>query len=109
MVAHHYVSAEQAEEAFDALVEMMDEVEAVEKEEATEDENVQAPLEKYQELFKKGALLITDYSSVAFDFAYLKKPVLYYQSTNDYHFNLDESYFDYETMGFGEVCRSEAK
>ena len=29
----------------------------------------------YQELFKKGALLITDYSSVAFDFAYLKKPV----------------------------------
>ncbi len=61
----------------------------------------------YQDLFKKGALLITDYSSVAFDFAYLKKPVLYYQYGEDYHFNLDESYFDYETMGFGEVCESE--
>lgn len=61
----------------------------------------------YQELFKKGALLITDYSSVAFDFAYLKKPVLYYQYGEDYHFNLEESYFDYETMGFGEVCKTE--
>lgn len=61
----------------------------------------------YQELFKKGALLITDYSSVAFDFAYLKKPVLYYQYGEDYHFNLEESYFDYETMGFGEVCQTE--
>lgn len=61
----------------------------------------------YQELFKKGALLITDYSSVAFDFAYLKKPVLYYQYGEDYHFNLEESYFDYDTMGFGEVCENE--
>ena len=43
----------------------------------------------YQDLFKKGALLITDYSSVAFDFAYLKKPVLYYQYGDDYHFNLE--------------------
>lgn len=61
----------------------------------------------YQDLFKKGALLITDYSSVAFDFAYLKKPVLYYQYGEDYHFNLDESYFDYDKMGFGEVCENE--
>lgn len=61
----------------------------------------------YQELFKKGALLITDYSSVSFDFAYLKKPVLYYHYGKDYHFNLEESYFDFETMGFGEVCKSE--
>ena len=61
----------------------------------------------YQELFKKGALLVTDYSSVAFDFAYLKKPILYYHYGEDYHFNLNESYFDYETMGFGEVCKSE--
>ena len=63
--------------------------------------------EKYQKVFNHGSLLITDYSSVAFDFAYLKKPVLYYQYSKDYHFNLQESYFDYETMGFGEVCRNE--
>ncbi len=63
--------------------------------------------EKYQKVFNHGSLLITDYSSVAFDFAYLKKPVLYYHYSEDYHFNLRESYFNYETMGFGEVCRSE--
>lgn len=62
---------------------------------------------KYQELFNNGSLLITDYSSVAFDFAYLKKPVIYYQYTNDYHFDVETGYFKYENMGFGEVCRTE--
>ena len=62
---------------------------------------------KYQELFNNGSLLLTDYSSVAFDFAYLKKPVLYYHYSNDYHFDLNDSYFDYNTMGFGEVVNNE--
>ncbi len=62
---------------------------------------------KYQELFNSGSLTVTDYSSVAFDFAYLYKPVLYYHYSNDYHFNLNDSYFDYETMGFGEVVKNE--
>jgi CDP-glycerol glycerophosphotransferase (TagB/SpsB family)/glycosyltransferase involved in cell wall biosynthesis len=62
---------------------------------------------KYKEFFNHGSLLVTDYSSVAFDFAYLKKPVIYYHYSTDYHFNINESYFDYETMGFGEVCRNE--
>ena len=62
---------------------------------------------KYRELFNKGSLLITDYSSVAFDFSYLKKPVIYYQYNDDYHFDLEDSYFDYETMGFGEVIKNE--
>ena len=61
----------------------------------------------YQTLFNNGSLLITDYSSVAFDFAYLYKPILYYQYGSDYHFDLDDSYFNYESMGFGEVARSE--
>ncbi|WP_143752990.1 CDP-glycerol:glycerophosphate glycerophosphotransferase [Methanobrevibacter gottschalkii] len=62
---------------------------------------------EYQELFNSGSLAVTDYSSIAFDFAYLHKPVIYYHYTNDYHFNLDESYFNYETMGFGEVVKKE--
>ena len=63
--------------------------------------------ETYKKVFNHSSLLITDYSSVAFDFAYLNKPVLYYHYSEDYHFNLKESYFNYETMGFGEVCKSE--
>ena len=58
----------------------------------------------YQELFNTSSLLLTDFSSVAFDFAYLEKPVLYYQ--ND-EYNFTERYFDYETMGFGEVVNNE--
>lgn len=61
--------------------------------------------ESYQELFNKSSLLVTDYSSVAFDFAYLKKPVLYYQYADEY--NYDEGYFDFETMGFGDVINEE--
>jgi CDP-glycerol glycerophosphotransferase (TagB/SpsB family) len=62
---------------------------------------------KYQTLFNNGSLLITDYSSVAFDFAYLYKPVLYYQYGSDYHFDAENSFFDYEEMGFGEISKSE--
>lgn len=58
----------------------------------------------YQEMFKTASLMITDYSSVAFDFAYLKKPVIYYQDGN-YHYG--EGYYDYETMGFGKVIFEE--
>ena len=63
--------------------------------------------DSYHDYFNSSALLITDYSSVAFDFAYLKKPVLYYQYGNDYHFDVDTAYFNYEKDGFGEVARSE--
>ena len=56
-------------------------------------------LSKYQELFKDSDLLVTDYSSIAFDFSYMEKPVIYYQYGDDYNFK--ENYFDYKTMGFG--------
>jgi CDP-glycerol glycerophosphotransferase (TagB/SpsB family) len=60
---------------------------------------------KYQDLFNNSSLMITDYSSLAFDFAYIKKPLLYYQYGDDYHFG--DNFFDYETMGFGEVVNDE--
>lgn len=64
----------------------------------------------YNKLFCESSLLLTDYSSVAFDFAYIKKPVLYYQFDYEEIFNhsglhiYNKGYFDYEKMGFGEVC-----
>ena len=61
----------------------------------------------YQELFKDSDLLITDYSSIAFDFSYMKKPIIYYQHDDDYNFK--EGYFKYKTMGFGEVITDENK
>lgn len=61
--------------------------------------------ESYQDLLNNSSVLITDYSSVFFDFAYLKKPVIYYHPENDeYHY--EGSYFDYETMGFGDVFKT---
>jgi CDP-glycerol glycerophosphotransferase (TagB/SpsB family) len=60
----------------------------------------------YSEEFSKSRLLITDYSSVEFDFAYLRKPIIYFQFDYDEFFNLhtvQKSYFDYEEDGFGPL------
>ena len=63
--------------------------------------------ESYQDLLNDSSVLITDYSSVFFDFAYLKKPVIYYHPENDqYHY--EKSYFDYNTMGFGDIVKTES-
>ena len=57
------------------------------------------------ELLKTGAVLVTDYSSVAFDFAYMKKPVIYFQFDEDVFRSLQykKGYFDYHRDGFGPV------
>jgi len=61
---------------------------------------------KYSEIFNNSALIVTDYSSVAFDFAYLRKPVIYTQFDKEEFFDkhiCEHGYFDYEKDGFGEV------
>ena len=59
----------------------------------------------YQNLLMNSSLLITDYSSVFFDFGYLKKPVIY--SHFDYEeYRLEdysEGYFNYKRDGFGPI------
>jgi CDP-glycerol glycerophosphotransferase (TagB/SpsB family) len=62
-----------------------------------------------QNLLKDSVFLITDYSSIAFDFAYMKKPLLYYQFDQEIFrkFQYQEGYFSYEHNGFGEVVRDE--
>lgn len=61
----------------------------------------------YKTVFREGSLLVTDFSSVFFDFAYLNKPVVFAQFDHEEFFKkqiYDKGYFDYETDGFGEVC-----
>ena len=61
----------------------------------------------YRQVFAESDLVLTDYSSVAFDFAYLRKPVIYTQFDRDEFFSgehvYEKGYFDYDRDGFGEV------
>lgn len=62
---------------------------------------------RYRDVFADSRLLVTDYSSAAFDFAYLRKPILYYQKDAEEFFSgkhtLQKGYLEYERDGFGEV------
>jgi len=64
-----------------------------------------------QTLFQKAALMITDYSSVAFEMGILQREVIYYQFDYKGFFNGEHAwqkgYFDYTKDGFGPVCYNE--
>ena len=63
-----------------------------------------------QDYISRSEFLITDYSSIAFDFALLKKPVFYYQFDRDSFYEnhtYRKGYFDYDNDGFGPVCTTE--
>ena len=62
---------------------------------------------RYHDIICDSALMITDYSSVSYDFAYLKKPIIYYQYGDDYHFDPDSAYLNNKTSGFGDVIEEE--
>ena len=64
---------------------------------------------KYFELFNECSIFITDYSSIHFDVAFLKKPIIYYQFDKEYFFkkHYQLGYFDYEKQGFGKVVEKE--
>lgn len=60
-----------------------------------------------QKLFQNAKMMLTDYSSVAFEMGYLQKAVIYYQFDKQEVFSGDhiyqKGYFDYELDGFGPV------
>ena len=60
-----------------------------------------------QTLLKESKLLITDFSSVFFDFAYMKKPVIFYHFDRQRyikdHYDFTKGYFDYDGMAPGKV------
>lgn len=70
-----------------------------------------ATSDKYdvQSLLLNSDLLITDYSSVFFDFAYMKKPEVFFQFDLKQYRNkhYKPGYFDYGDNGFGEVDKTQ--
>ncbi|MDO5117887.1 MAG: CDP-glycerol glycerophosphotransferase family protein [Eggerthellaceae bacterium] len=59
---------------------------------------------EYADIMSKSDLMITDYSSVMIDFAYSRKPVVYYQDPALPYWRYFD--FDYKNIGFGEVAAS---
>lgn len=67
----------------------------------------------YSQEFSKSSLLITDYSSIHYDMAYLNKPVIYYQfDYEDFttkHTANGIGKFSYKNDGYGNVVNSKNK
>lgn len=61
----------------------------------------------YRDVYAMSELVVTDYSSSVFDFAYLRKPLIYCQFDKVKFYSGEQAYvkgyFDYERDGFGEV------
>lgn len=64
-----------------------------------------------QQLFAEATIMLTDYSSVAFEMCFLQKSILYYQFDEEDFFKGDhvytKGYFDYRQDGFGPVVTEE--
>ncbi len=63
----------------------------------------------YSKLFAQASLMVTDYSSTAFDFGYLRKPIIFCQGDKEEFFGshtYTEGYFDYERDAFGKITYS---
>jgi glycosyltransferase involved in cell wall biosynthesis len=62
---------------------------------------------RYQHLISESALALSDYSSVLTEFAYIRRPVVYFQFDRDEFLGgghtLSRGYFDYDEDGFGAV------
>lgn len=75
------------------------------KEECFKDMNLTD--DDYVKLFAEADMFITDFSSVFFDMAYMKKPIIYFHPVMDeagsLNSNYPEDYFNMERDGFGEI------
>ena len=62
-----------------------------------------------QDLLINTDIMITDYSSVFFDYAYMRKPVVYYQyDENEFRTgHYKKGYFDFKRDGFGNIAETE--
>lgn len=60
-----------------------------------------------QQLLKESSVLISDFSSVSFDFAYMGKPIVYLLPDEERYFSdhFQRGYFDFDRDGFGPTTR----
>ena len=57
----------------------------------------------YEKILTESSLMVTDYSGVQFDFAYMRKPLVYFHP-EELPAHYEDGIFFYDTMGFGEIC-----
>lgn len=62
----------------------------------------------YSKLFSETKLMITDFSSVYFDFVYMKKPMIHFHFDEEVYFTQHylRGYYDERRDGFGDVLES---
>lgn len=56
----------------------------------------------YEKMFRESSLMVTDFSGIQFDFAYMRKPLVYLHH-KDIPQHYEEGTFFYDTMAFGEI------
>ncbi len=57
----------------------------------------------YEKMFCESSLMVTDFSGIQFDFAYMRKPLVYLHH-KDIPQHYEEGTFHYDSMAFGEIC-----
>ncbi len=68
---------------------------------------VRSPVgESYEKIMTESDLMITDFSGIQFDFAYMRKPLVYYHP-DELPAGYDEGGFSYEEQAFGPICKKE--
>ena len=59
----------------------------------------------YEQLLTESSLMVTDYSGIQYDFAYMRKPIIYFHS-DELPAQYEDGGINYETMGFGPICKN---
>lgn len=59
----------------------------------------------YEQLLTESSLMVTDYSGVQYDFAYMRKAIVYFHP-DELPAQYEDGGINYETMGFGPICKN---
>lgn len=62
----------------------------------------------YEKILTESSLMVTDYSGVQFDFAYMYKPIVYFHP-EELPPSYEEGAYKYETMSLGEIVKESDK